>query len=262
MHNASRTSCLLAALSFVAVLPLVSCMNGEATGGAAWTGPPFSAEIVDPANPTKPASRIYLGDGKVRLESEDTSSIGAIVVDPAHGTTLIVNDQAKSYIDAGMFTSLVTIGFAPLMRVLRPAGAGDPCSQWNSAINPFGAFAKKDNGAPPPQYTCRSLGAESVNGRAAQKWAVTSNDPNDGPMTIWVDDRLHIMSRSQDKDGAMEMRNIREGALPDSLFSPPGSYRKLSIAGMLGGMLNGSNGNGQSAASTEFLKKLQGSGSH
>lgn len=234
-------------------------MNGEAVGGASWSGPPFSAEMVDASHPGKPQSRIYIGDGKIRLESEDTSSIGAIVLDPAHGTTLIVNDPSKKYIDAGMFTSLVTIGFAPLMRVLRPAGTGDPCTQWNSAINPFGAFVQRDKNNPPPHYSCKSLGAESVNGRSAQKWAVTSNDPSDGPMTIWVDDRLHVLSKTVDSTGGMEMRNIHEGPQPDSLFTPPAGYEKLSISSILGGMMGGSKGGDKAGASDAgFLKKLQG----
>ena len=261
MHRSSRTTYTFAAALVAGALVITGCMNGEAVGGAdAWNGPAFSAEMVDPTQPSKPASRIYLGNGKLRLESEDTSSIGAIVLDPAHGTTLLVNDQAKSYIDAGMFTSLVTIGFAPLMRVLRPAGSGDPCAQWNSAINPFGAFVKQKDGTPPPQYTCHSLGSESVNGRAAHKWAVTSNDPNDGPMTIWVDDRLHILSRSKDADGEMEMRNVREGPQADALFTPPSGYRKLSMTSLLGGMISGGGSNG-SASTSAFLKKLQ-SASH
>jgi hypothetical protein len=243
---------------------LTACIGREIAGAAnAWDGAAFSAEMFDPAHPTKPVSRIYLGDGRVRLESEDTSSIGAIVLDPAHGTTLIVNDPAKSYIDAGMFTSLVTIGFAPLMKVLRPAGSGDPCTQWNSAINPFGAFAKNSKDGQMQQWTCKSLGSESVDGRPAQKWAVASNDPSDGPMTIWVDDKLHVLSRSQDKDGMMEMRNIHEGAQPDSLFTPPANYKKISISGLLGGMLGGASDSGKSGSgAASFLQKLQGAKAH
>ena len=71
---------------------------------------------------------------------------------------------------------------------------------------------------------------ESANGRAAHKGGVISNDPKDGPMTIWVDDRLHVLSRSTDNDGRMEMRNISEGPQPDSLFTPPASYKKLQGA--------------------------------
>ena len=258
-----RTRSSLAAL-LLSVTLLTACIGRDIAGAAnAWNGASFSAEMVDPAHPTKPASRIWIGDGRVRLQSEDTSGIGAIVLDPAHGTTLIVNDHARSYIDAGMFTSLVTIGFAPLMKVLRPAGSGDPCSQWNTAINPFGAFAKNSKNGQVPHWTCTSLGTESVNGRPAQKWAVASNDPSDGPMTIWVDDRLHVLSRSQGKNGTMEMRNIHEGAQPDSLFTPPASYEKITISGMLGGVLGGSSDSskgGSSAAS--FLQKLESAKAH
>jgi hypothetical protein len=241
------------------VAAVSGCMKGETVGGgSAWNGPSFSAEMVDPDHPDKPMSRIWLGEGKLRLESLDTGSIGAIVLDPAHGRTLIVNDRARSYIDAGFFTSLVTVGFAPLMRVLRPAGPGDPCSQWNNAINPFRAFARDDS-QQPPQYTCRSLGADAVNGRLTQKWAVTSNDPDEGPMTIWIDDRLHIMSRSQDKGGTMEMRDVQEGAQPDSLFTPPVSYRKLTLTSIVSGMLHGA---GQDSAASGFLDKLRGAAGH
>ena len=258
-----RFTALMAVALAAAALPLTACIGREiASSGDAWNGTAFSAEMVDSKHPDKPMSRIYIGGGRVRLQSLDTSSIGAIVVDPSHGTTLLVNDPAKSYIDAGMFTPLVTVAFAPIMRVLRPAGAGDPCSQWNSAVNPFGAFAKTDKNHPAPQWTCTSEGSENVNGRPAHKWGVTSNDPSDGPMTIWVDDRLHVLSRSVDKDGGMEMRNIAEGPQPDSLFTPPANYKKLTIASILGGMMGGSKDGQNGSASTDFLKKLQGATSH
>ena len=151
----------------------------------------------------------------------------------------------------------------PQRVTLRPAGAGDPCSQWNSAVNPFGAFAKADKSKPAPQWSCTSQGTETVNGRAAHKWGVASSDPADGPMTIWVDDRLHVLSKTTGKDGGSEMRNIAEGPQPDSLFTPPSSYKKLSISGLLGGMLTGSKDSGQAASSgAAFLRKLQGATSH
>jgi hypothetical protein len=258
-----RLTSLLAAAIVAAALPLTACQNGEVVGGVdAWNGTAFSAEMFDSAHADKPMSRIYLGGGRVRLQSMDSTSIGAIVVDPSHGTTLIVNDPAKAYIDAGMFTPLVTIAFAPLMRVLRPAGAGDPCSQWNSAVNPFGAFAKSDKNRPVQQWTCTSQGSDNVSGRPAHKWGVTSNDPADGPMTVWIDDKLHVMSRSVDKDGGMEMRNISEGPQPDSLFTPPANYKKLTISSILGGMMGGSKDGQTGGASTDFLKKLQGATAH
>jgi hypothetical protein len=261
-HSTALYEVIVAALVVGAAPLITGCLPGSpANAAAAWDGPPFSADIVDPAQPAKPPSRIYLGAGKLRLESTDTSSFGAIVFDPAHGKTLIVNDQAKSYIDAGFFTPLVAVAFAPMIQVLRPAGSGDPCTQWNTAINPFAAFAQRDRSTPVPKFTCRNLGAEAVNGRPAQKWGVTSNEPSDGPTTIWIDDRLHIMARSQDKNGTMEMRNVREGPQPDSLFTPPARYKKLSLTGLVGGMLHGGSDTGQSGAAG-FLQKLQGATAH
>src|SRR5664279_3595953 len=199
----------------------------------------------------------------VDRESTCSRSSTQIVIGPSFGSLEVTPHLCAARPLTLSEPSLVTIAFAPIMRVLRPAGAGDPCSQWNSAVNPFAAFAKADKDHPAPQWTCTSEGSESVNGRAAHKWGVTSNDPKDGPMTIWVDDRLHVLSRSTDKNGGMEMRNISEGPQPDSLFTPPANYKKLSLTSMLGGLLGGSKDSGSTgASSTNFLKKLQGAPSH
>ena len=162
-----------------------------------------------------------------------------------------------------MFTPLVTIAFAPIMRVLRPAGSGDPCSQWNSAVNPFGAFAKADKDHPAPQWTCTSEGSESVNGRAGaqvgrhlERSEGRADDDLGGrsaPRAVAVDGQGW-------RDGDAEHQR---GPQPDSLFTPPANYKKLSLTSMLGGLLGGSKDSGQAgASSTDFLKKLQGATSH
>jgi hypothetical protein len=66
-----------------------------------------------------------------------------------------------------------------------------------------------------------------VNGRPAHKWAVTTVD--DGKTEsgyAWIDDRLHVVSKSQDDEGTMELRNIVEGPQPESLFQVPPDLRK------------------------------------
>lgn len=219
------------------------CMNGSdlRTG---WTGPPFSAELIDPAHPSQPGTRVYLGDGKARFQSEDTSSLGALVLDPASRTTLLIMDQRHSYIDAGLLTPVVTAAFAPVLRFFRPAGTGDPCTQWNTTVSQFAAFVKHDKSEPPPHFTCHSLGDDKVDGRPTHKWAVTTDGPHGGTGTVWIDDKLQIVSKSEDSDGQMEMRNIHEGPQPASLFAPPAGYKKLSVTSMLGNLMNGSSGNG------------------
>jgi len=76
-----------------------------------------------------------------RRQSTDTSQLGALVLDPAHKATLLINDRKQEYLDAGMFTSLVTATFGPVLRFFRPAGAGDPCTQWNTTTMPFASLS-------------------------------------------------------------------------------------------------------------------------
>jgi hypothetical protein len=242
MGSPSRSTLALGALAICIALPLTGCLGRDlAGGGAALTGDPFSADLVDPVHPDKPATRIYFGNGKVRIQSSDASGFGALVLDPAKGTTLVIDDKPKQYVDAGMFSRLVMVGAGPALQVLRPAGSGDPCSQWNSAVSPFAKYAKRDDSKPAPVFTCKSLGSESVNGRAAHKWEVTTNDPDDKGGTIWIDDRLHIMARTQGDNGAMEIRNIKEGPQPEALFEAPAGYKKISVTSILGDIMKGGN---------------------
>ena len=60
---------------------------------------------------------------------------------------------------------------------------------------------------------------------------VTSTDNKEG--TVWIDQRLHIISKAADDHSQMEMRNIHEGPQSVALFEAPAGYRKLSVASML-----------------------------
>ena len=240
MRTPSRTIPAIAAIVLSGGLMVAGC-TGDAGRNAVWTGPAFSAELVDLQHPDKAPTRIFLSAGRIRLETQDSSSpLGALVLDPAHGTTLLINQANRSYIDAGMFSSVAAASFAPLLKFFRPASSGDPCTGWNSTVGQYSVFIKQRKSEQPPHFTCRSLGAESVGGRPAQKWAVTTDaSPPDAGM-VWIDDRLHIVSRSKDQDGGMEMRNVREAPQPDSLFAAPADYRKLSAASIMGDLLKGS----------------------
>jgi len=238
MPTSARLSRWFAAVALGAVPMAAACFGGQ-SGGPVWTGPPFSADLVDPSHPTDSATHIYLSDGKLRIESTDTSQLGALVLDPAHGQTLLINDRKKVYFDAGMMTSLVTATFAPVLRFFRPAGAGDPCTEWNTTTMPFASLSHDKSGSA-PHFTCKSLGAERVDGRAAHKWQWTNDAQNGGSGIVWIDDRLQVVSKAEDKDDHMELRNIKEGAVSASMFAPPSSYKKLSITSIVGSLMNGS----------------------
>lgn len=220
--------------------PLLGGCMDAASKGPVWSGPSFSAELTDPGQPNKPSTKIYLANGKIRLESQDSSSLGALVLDPAHNSTLLINARGRRYIDAGMFTSVVTASVAPLIRFFRPAGTGDPCTSWNSTVSQYHAFIGHAKSGTPPHFTCRSLGTESVDGRPAHKWAfITSGEQADTGI-VWINDQLHIVSRSMDPDGQMEMRNVSEGPQPASLFVAPPDYKKVSVTSIIGSMMKGS----------------------
>ncbi len=227
------------AVALLGAAPLVSACFGGETGGPVWTGPPFSADLVDPSHPNDSPTHIYLSDGKLRIESTDTSQMGALVLDPAHHATLLINDQKKEYFDAGMMTSVVTATFGPVLRFFRPAGAGDPCTQWNTTTMPFASLSHDKSDAP-PHFTCKSLGSESVDGRAAHKWQWTTDARDAGSGIVWIDDKLQVVSRAEDKDDHMELRNIKEGTVDASMFTPPSSYKKLSVASIMSSLMSGS----------------------
>jgi len=211
-------------------------LPGGGTGDA-WNAPPFSADLFDLRSPSKPPTRIYIGGGKLRMQSTDSGQSAAFVLDPQHGTTLVIDDKAKTYIDAGMFSSVVAAGAAPFLHLFRPAADGDPCTVWNGAVDQFAAFARRSSG-PPPHFTCQSAGSDMVAGRPAHKWTVVddASGAHQGPSTVWIDDRLHVISRSEDANSGMEMRNIKDGAPPADLFAPPAGYRKIGITDFLGSL--------------------------
>ncbi|GEM_PF-2013131 len=214
----------------------VGCFGGFGGGGVPWNGTPFSADLVDLRHPAKPPTRVYIGDGRVRMESTGPGDRSAFVFDPGHGTTLVINDKARTYIDGGIFTPVVSAGFAPLLRLFRPMADGDPCTVWNGTVDGIAAFVPRHTSGTPPHFTCRATGTESVNGRPAHKWLVTADHTdggNSGPSTVWIDDRLHVISRSRDANGEMEMRNVHEGAPPADLFVPPSGYRRIGVTDFL-----------------------------
>ena len=238
MPTSSHMSRWFVAVALGATPMLAACIGGEA-GGPAWTGPPFSADLVDPSHADQSTTHIYLSDGKLRIESTDTSQLGALVLDPSHNTTLLINDQKKEYLDAGMMTSLVTATFGPVLRFFRPAGTGDPCVQWNTMTMPFASLSHNKSDAP-PHFTCKSLGSESVDGRPAHKWQWTNDAQDGGTGTVWIDDRLQVVSKAEDSGDHMELRNIKEGTVAASMFTPPSSYKKLSVASIMGSLMSGS----------------------
>jgi hypothetical protein len=77
--------------------------------------------------------------------------------------------------------------------------------------------------------SCTKLATEKVGNRQADKWelAISRNGKNIKSL-VWIDPKLGMPIREEVPGvGAMELRNIEEGAQPDSLFEIPAGFQKV-----------------------------------
>lgn len=215
----------------------------------------FSANVVNTQTSRPETSRLYVGQTKIRIQNlTNGQSDGSAIFDVANNSMTFVSDKDHMYIGGGN-SSLVNaavskMGGASLWRIFRPANASNPCTTWNAVVQ---SYAQLYNNRTPPSFSCSSEGSDNVNGRPAQKWAVTSVDKGVTKHgEVWIDDELHVVTRSMDQGerGGMELRDIHEGPQPESLFEIPAGYKPFdptalmaklkgqdggaAIAGMLG----------------------------
>jgi len=70
--------------------------------------------------------------------------------------------------------------------------------------------------------TCRLVGKESVGGRETTRWQLTHGDQDQSwQSSIWVDARLHFVTRVVFLRNVTELRNIVELAPAATLFATP-----------------------------------------
>ena len=217
-------------LALMSLTPGVSRAQGQ-----------FSADVVNIPARGNTTTKLYVGANKIRFQQLENGQLaGGAIWDAANRSMIIVIDQQHAYIGGSnsplAAATLNSAGAPAMWQFFRPSTASDPCTAWNSIDIPI---ARRDTAAK-PHFTCRSLGNDAVNGRPAHKWAVTSTvHGRTQSGTAWIDNRLHVVTRSQDQDGsAMELRNIAEGPQPDAVFAIPAGYHPVDMSAMIG-RLNG-----------------------
>ena len=86
---------------------------------------------------------------------------------------------------------------------LLPADSQDPSENWVS-------------------FECKAVGPETIEGRSTTKWDLTHRFEEQTWHTyIWVDLRLHVVSKRQFMENTFELRNIVEAPQPAGLFDVP-----------------------------------------
>lgn len=145
----------------------------------------FSADIIQSMPQQKSQqSKIYIGNEQMRTDITVNGKTMIQIIDMKHQTAYMLDPEQHSY-------------------MVRKAGPEE--------ATPGGEAAKDANPcAGMKNLTCSKLGVEDVNGRAAEKWEMSSTAPGQsGKMDIWLDQERHMPVRQSLPDGSsMEMRLV------------------------------------------------------
>ncbi len=178
----------------------------------------FSADLVAAGREDSPG-KIYVSDGKVRMERV-SGGPGTMLVDSHANTAFVLMPQQKMYVDVGSRGGMA--------QVFRPVAPNNPCPQWQEIAKQM----QKDAA----DWSCKRVGSETVNGRSTVKYQASSSQSQ--TEYIWIDTSLKYMVKSEDGKGqGMELRNIKEGAQPASLFEIPAGYQKADMSQMMQQMM-------------------------
>lgn len=175
----------------------------------------FSADFyqANKARSESSPTKIYVSNDKMRIEGGDTGRMqGAMILDLANQKNVFLIPSQKMYMESmpGMGPAKKDIWF-------RPTDPNNACPQYEAMVN------KYNNGP----VSCRKIGPDVVDGRAAIKYAGTSKN---GSGYAWIDPKLRfVLKWEDDKGNTVELRNIKEGRQDASLFEVPSDYHKFEM---------------------------------
>ena len=196
-----------AVLTYLVLLAAVACAQN------------FSADFVSTrASGVGGSGKIFVSNDKVRYESDHTMATGGkpiMIMDfSQHATNMLMPDR-RMYVSFPQGRGM-TVPFWHLMDV------NNACAEWQA----YAAQMKTDSKV----KSCHKAGTETLNGRSAVKYVITSEDGKIG--TVWIDPNLKTMLKHASSNGTVELKNIKEGPQPASLFEIPKGYQQM--AGMPG----------------------------
>jgi len=219
----------------------------------------FSADAVQMA-PDKQLrnARMYVGDGRVRMEYEQGGRRIAEIVDWARGHAVLLSLDQGTYMEQRAPSAA--------MPPRQPGQDTNPClgvpdlqcrqlgqeTLFGRRVDKWEMVASQDGQAqrslhwidPERQMPLRQfwpdgtvtelkpLGAEIVNGRQVEKWEQTSARPDAVKQSAfqWYDPQLKIAICEELPGGFYrELNNIRVGQQPAQLFEIPAGFRRIEL---------------------------------
>lgn len=244
-------------LKFLFMLSLlISSVNAFATGGTE-----FSADFIQSApQQEEQHGKMYVGKGRMRIEFDANGSRIIQIVDTAGQAVYMINVEDKTYMrqagqGAQMPGSSPQAGDNPCAgmknitckRVGEETIHGRPAEKWEFSSTSQAQSGKmttwldRERRIPVRQVMpdgsgmeLALVGMETVSGRKTEKWEITTIG-SDGKKQVshqWFDPELGMNVREENAAGYVrEMRNIKTGRQPDTLFSVPDGYEEITMPG-------------------------------
>jgi hypothetical protein len=192
-----------------------ACLVVLSLGCAAAMAQEFSADAVSLKGNEK-FNKVYVGKDKVRIEGMGTAGgmgPNAVIVDQTQNKNIALMGERRMYMEVPLNMR------HSLFELWHVSDVDDACPQWKKAVDDMKTDSKWG--------TCTKVGSDTLNGRSSVKYKGTSTD---GKTTyIWVDEKLHAVTKWQNDENTMEFRNIKEGPQPASLFEVPAGYQKFDM---------------------------------
>ena len=167
--------------------------------------------------PKAALGRVYVSDGKVRIETRQLPD-GFFIVDADREAAWFLRPLQRVFMEARR-SSLLT---QTLVRV----DPEDACRQWRimeEAAGPAGGDG---------EWRCRLVSRETIGRRETLKYETIS--ARNRRTSIWVDAARHFPIRVENEDGSVvSVERFVDTPQPASLFALPEGYRRFDPAELL-----------------------------
>jgi hypothetical protein len=222
-------------------------------------GAQFSADMVRHGpDGQSTAGKMFVGDRRTRMEMTQKGHEIVRISDEKRGMEWVLFPADKTYLERGGAAGTPA---APTPPPAAPSAETDPCTgitgltcrrvgtedvngrpavKWEMSATQQGQtltgmqWIDVERGLPlkyqmPNGQTMelKLVGPEKLDGRAVEKWQVTSTAPNQQPVATfqWYDPELKLAVREEFPGGYVsELKNIKVGPQPDDLFAVPAGF--------------------------------------
>jgi hypothetical protein len=219
----------------------------------------FSADTVESGmQDSEQTGKLYVGKDRIRTEIDVNGQSLIQILDLNSQEALMINTREKSYLrrQAGASDRVpaqkadAASPCAGMQNITcKKAGKekvyGRPATKWEFSSKTGGSggsmtiWIDEERGIPTRQVMPDGssiemwmLGPETIAGRETEKWELTVTGPDGKTNTSyqWYDPVIQMNIREEGANGYYrELRNIRIGSQPDSLFKVPAGYNEVSM---------------------------------